>query len=294
MGELWPALPLSEWKDTYATLHMWSQIVGKIKLKHSPRVNHWWNAALQLSPRGLYSGPMLQNGRSFCMEFNFIEHSLDISLADGAHARIALEPKSVAQFYSELLDTLHRHDLHVGIWPVPVEVSEPVPFRQDKVHASYDREYAWRHHQVLLRSARVLEEFRARFIGKCSPVHFFWGSFDLCVTRFSGRRAPLREDADSITREAYSHEVISVGFWPGTDSFDAAYYAYAAPEPAGYREAKIMPAGVSYDPGYGIFLLPYETVRRADDPAELLMQFCQSTYDVAAEMSGWQRAELER
>src|SRR5918997_3711330 len=226
----WPSLPLGEWQDTYATLHMWTQVVGKIRLALTPLVNHWWNVPLYVSARGLNTSAMPYNDRTLEIEFDFIGHLLHIACSDGTTRTLPLEPRSVADFYREVLSLLRELGIEVKIWTTPVEVPDPVPFEQDTAHASYDPEYAQRFWRILSLSARVLEEFRARFVGKCSPVHFFWGSFDLAVTRFSGRTAPERPDADAITREAYSHEVISHGFWPGAGPLGKpAFYSYTAP-----------------------------------------------------------------
>jgi hypothetical protein len=294
-SEVWPSLPLEEWKDTYATLHMWTQIVGKIRLVQSPLVNHWWNVPLYLTPRGLTTTAIPHGTRSFEIDFDFISHRLDIKTDDGQSREVALRPRSVADFYRELMATLRELDLEVSIRAKPDEVPDPVPFDQDEQHASYDAEYANRWWRIMLQSDRVFKEFRSRFIGKCSPVHFFWGSFDLAVTRFSGRRAPEREGADSITREAYSHEVISHGFWPGSGNVaEPAFYSYTAPEPDGLPEAKIRPAQAFYNAGTSGFILPYEAVRTAGDPDRVLTEFLQSTYEAGATLANWDRAALER
>jgi hypothetical protein len=293
--ETWPSLPLEEWKDTYATLHMWMQIVGKIRLAQSPPVNHWWQVPLYVSARGLTTTPIPHAARAFELEFDFIDHQLLLSTSDGIKKSIALAPRSVADFYGELMDTLRSLDLEVEIRARPDEVPEPVPFNEDRVHASYDPEYANRFWRILVQADRVFKEFRSRFMGKCSPVHFFWGSFDLAVTRFSGRRAPEREGADSITREAYSHEVISHGFWPGSGNIQApAFYAYAAPEPDGLKTATVSPASAFYNPETAGFILLYDDVRLAASPDEALMQFLQSTYEAAANLAKWDRPSLER
>ncbi|MBI4986414.1 MAG: hypothetical protein HZC24_13995 [Rhodocyclales bacterium] len=302
----WPALPLAEWQDTYATLHMWTQIVGKIVLTLTPQSNHCWNSTLHLTARGLRTRPLSCGGSYFDIEFDFVEHRLQVRRQDGATRALALAPRSVADFYGELMATLDRLDLPVRIWPVPVEVPDPIPFAEDHVHAAYDATYAARCWRILLQSARVLEEFRAGFVGKCSPVHFFWGSFDLAVTRFSGRLAPERSDADRITREAYSHEVISHGFWPGVrpappaaagdDGFihEPAFYAYAAPEPAGLATAVVRPPGAFYSAAMKEFILPYEAVRTAEAPERELRAFLDSTYERAATLARWDRSALER
>jgi Family of unknown function (DUF5996) len=294
-GEVWPGLPLEEWKETYATLHMWTQVVGKIRLAQTPLVNHWWNVPLYLTPRGLTTTAMPYEERTFEMMFDFIDHQLHIVCSDGAISSIPLSPRSVADFYREVMETLAALSIEVKIWTTPVEVPDPVPFEQDEAHASYDAEYANRFWRILSNSANVFTEFRARFIGKVSPVHFFWGSFDLAVTRFSGRRAPERPEADAITREAYSHEVISHGFWPGSGNVkDAAFYSYAAPEPQGFQQAKIGPASAFYNPETAGFILLYDDVRRAERPEQALMGFLQSTYEAGANLAAWDRQSLER
>jgi hypothetical protein len=295
---VWPALPLDDWKDTYATLHMWMQIVGKIKLMQTPRVNHWWNVAQYVSARGLTTSAIPYNGRTFQMDFDFIDQQLRIECDDGRTDALPLRPCSVAEFYAELMDRMQKLGLGVKIWPVPVEIENPIPFEKDDENASYDGEYARRCWRILAESQKVFTEFRSRFIGKCSPVHFFWGSFDMAVTRFSGRGAPERPGADLITREAYSHEVISHGFWPGMrgsgDIHAPAFYAYAAPEPEGMAQAKILPSEAFYSPTMKEFFLLYDDVRNAESPEEKLMSFLQSTYDAAANLAKWDRAALER
>jgi hypothetical protein len=294
-AEIWPSLPLEAWKETYATLHMWTQIVGKIRLVQSPRVNHWWQVPLYVSARGLMTSPIPYEARTFEIEFDFIDHQLRITTSEGAKESLALVPQSVANFYKELMATLGSLGISVEIRAIPDELPDPIPFAEDETHAAYDPEYANRFWRILVQADRVFKEFRSRFIGKCSPVHFFWGSFDLAVTRFSGRRAPEREGADSITREAYSHEVISHGFWPGSGNIQAAaFYAYAAPEPQGLPQAAIRPASAFYNPETAGFILYYEDVRQADSPDEMLMEFLQSTYEAAANLAKWDRESLER
>jgi len=291
----WPALPLGEWKDTCATLHMWAQIVGKILLKTTPLVNHWWNTAFHLTPRGWTTGPMRHGTRTFQIDFDFLDHQLEISASDSARRKLPLEPRAVAEFYALLMETLASMELGTAVWPVPVEIPDPIPFEKDRTHSTYDPEYARRHWEAQRLSARVLEEFRGRFLGKCSPVHFFWGSFDLCVTRFSGRRAPARPGADAITREAYSHEAISAGFWPGGGGVpDAAFYAYAAPSPDALSLETVTPAESSFNAELGEFLLPYEVVARSRSPERMLTEFLQSTYEAGAKLLGWDRSALER
>ena len=294
-AEVWPSLPLEEWKDTYATLHMWTQIVGKIRLVNSPRINHWWQVPLYVSARGLTTTAIPHGTRNFEIEFDFIEHQLVVRTSEGETRNLALVPRSVSDFYGELMRTLDALGLAVKIRAIPDELPDPIPFAEDYEHASYDAEYANRLWRVLAQTDRVFKEFRSRFVGKVSPVHFFWGSFDLAVTRFSGRRAPERAGADSITREAYSHEVISHGFWPGSGNIQMpAFYSYTAPEPAGLPQAAIRPAGAFYNPPTGGFILPYDDVRQADEPDQVLMEFLQSTYEAGANLAGWDRAALER
>jgi hypothetical protein len=294
-ADIWPNLPLEEWKDTFATLHMWTQIVGKIRLVQSPLINHWWQVPLYVSARGLTTSLIPFGERSFEIEFDFIDHELSLRTSEGIEKSIALAPRSVADFYAQLMDTLRSLGMEVKIKARPDEVPDPIPFAEDNTHASYDPEYANRFWRILVQSDRVFKEFRARFTGKCSPVHFFWGSFDLAVTRFSGRRAPEREGADSITREAYSHEVISHGFWPGSGNITApAFYSYAAPEPEGFRKEKIRPESAFYNPETSGFILLYDDVRRAASPAKELMDFLQSTYEAGANLAKWDRLALER
>ena len=292
----WPALPYSEWKDTYATLHMWTQIVGKIRLALCPPINHCWGVALYVTSRGLTTSPMPYKDGSFEITFDFIAHSLKIATSGGEIRAFRLAPRTVAQFYADLMDALHSLGIDVKIWPMPVEMPRPVQFTLDENHASYDAEYAHRFWQTLVSVNNVFWEFRSRFIGKSSPVHFFWGSFDLAVTRFSGRLAPERPRAEGFMKDAYSHEVSSVGFWPGDGEVikDAAFYAYAVPEPAGFRDYRVRPAKAYYHAEKGEYFLIYDDVRSAENPAETLLDFCQSTYEAAAIAGKWDRANLER
>ena len=291
----WPALPLETWRDTYATLHRWTQVVGKVCLALTPTVNHYWNIAFQVTPRGLTTPALSTSTQTFTLVFDFVAHQLVFHSSDGRTDSIPLEPMTVAEFYRRAMDFLHRMGVDVRIWPMPVEIPDPIRFTEDSEHRSYDPGSARAFHEILLAIKPVFESFRCSFVGKCSPVHFFWGSFDLAVTRFSGRRAPARPDADRITREAYSHEVISHGFWPGNDAVrEAMFYAYAAPEPAGLKEASVLPAAAFYSKEFSEFFLPYEAVRTAADPAGDLTAFLNSTYDVSAKLAGWNRAELER
>jgi Family of unknown function (DUF5996) len=293
--ESWPELPLELWRDTYATLHMWTQIVGKVCLALTPRVNHFWNIAFQVTARGLTTQAMQCRGeRTLNMTFDFVSHELIARCSDGTARSIPLAPRTVAAFYRETMRMLHDMGIDVRIWTMPVEVPDPIRFELDTVHASYDPLYAQRFWQVLLRVSRILQDFRAGFIGKCSPVHFFWGSFDLAVTRFSGRRAPERPGADPITREAYSHEVISHGFWPGGGAVpSAAFYAYAAPEPAGFKEARVSPAAATYRHDLSEFVLPYDAVRSQPDPGATLTSFLHTTYAAGAGLAQWDTS-LER
>ena len=291
----WPALSLEAWQDTKDTLHMWTQVVGKVRLALSPLVNHWWEVPLYVSARGLTTSPVPYDRGIFEAEFDFLQHRLVIRTSENTDKSIALAPRSVADFYREFLATLDSLGIHVKIWPMPVEVSNPIAFDRDTQHASYDPEYAQRFWRILVLTDTIFKEFRAQFIGKNSPVHFFWGSFDLAVTRFSGRRAPPRDGADPITREAYSHEVISAGFWPGGgDIKDAAFYAYAAPEPPGFAEARVRPTGAFYHPQLREFVLIYDTVRQSTSPKTALLDFLQSTYEAGANLAKWDRGELER
>ncbi|MFN2530592.1 MAG: DUF5996 family protein [Pyrinomonadaceae bacterium] len=289
-----PALPLEEWEDTRATLHMWTQVVGKIRLAQTPLVNHWWNVPLYVSSRGLTTSAIPYGRTFFEIGFDFIDHVLEISCSTGVARTIALEPKSVAAFYEETMTTLDELGINIHVWTTPVEIPDPIPFEKDDQHASYDPEYANRFWRILLNSTKVMQEFRARFIGKCSPVHFFGGSFDLAVTRFSGRPAPPRPDADPITREAYSHEVISHGFWPGQGLGKPAFYSYTAPAPEGLPQAAVRPAAAFYSNELSEFLLHYDAVRTASNPDQDLMEFLQSTYEAGASLAGWDRAALEK
>ncbi|HKP72203.1 MAG TPA: DUF5996 family protein [Pyrinomonadaceae bacterium] len=293
-NEAWPELPLAAWKDTYATLHMWTQVVGKIRLAQTPVVNHWWNVPLYVTPRGLTTTAMPYRERTFEIEFDFISHQLLFRCSDGTTKTLALRPQSVADFYREVMQTLGELSVEVKIWTMPVEVENPVRFEEDHAHASYDPDYANRFWRVLVQADKVFQQFRSRFIGKVSPVHFFWGSFDLAVTRFSGKRAPERVGADSITREAYSHEVISHGFWPGGGATEAMFYSYTAPEPPGLSDAPVRPPQAFYSQEMKEFLLPYDDVRRADSPEETLSEFLQTTYEAGATLAGWDREALER
>ncbi|TLM93891.1 DUF5996 family protein [Hymenobacter jeollabukensis] len=295
----WPALPADSWTATRQTLHMWTQIVGKTRLALSPMLNHWWQVPLYVTPRGLSTGSMPYAGGACEVVFDFHHHELQLYTSDGEVRRMALAPRSVADFYHEYRSLLRAADVAAAIWPVPVEVEDATPFAQDRHHHSYDADAVQRFWQILLRADQLLGEFRGHFTGKASPVHFFWGSFDLAVTRFSGRPAPPHPGgvpnlADWVTREAYSAEVSSAGWWPGGNGQDAAFYSYAYPTPAGFGTAPVRPDAASFSEQLGEFLLPYETVRTAADPRRLVLDFLQSTYEAAANLAHWDRRHLER
>jgi hypothetical protein len=293
--EVWPSLPFHTWKDTYATLHMWTQIVGKVRLELAPFVNHWWNVALYVTPDGLTTSPIPYGNRSFEVAFDFINHILSIKTQEGTRRAMALAPRSVADFYHEFLDLLGSLNIQVKINPYPQEVPNPIRCDQDHQHNTYDRDSANRFWRILVQSDRLMKAFRSDFLGKCSPVHFFWGSFDLAVTRFSGRRIAKNSYPDRINREAYSHEVSSCGFWPGSGNIEgAAFYAYAAPEPPGYTVARVQPDSAFYNPPTHNFILMYEEVRKAANPDQLVLDFFRSTYAAAADLGKWDRTELER
>jgi hypothetical protein len=289
----WPALDYESWKDTYATLHMWMQVVGKVALALAPHINHSWGIAFQITPRGVMTRTLEYGDRSFTIEFDFVAHCLVIRVSDGTIRTIALTPQSVADFYRSVMDALAAMNLPVKIWPMPVEIPNPIRFDQDTVHHTYDPEAANRVWHILSQVERVLNICRCPFVGKCSPVHFFWGAFDIAVTRFSGRRALPRE-GPAFMREAYSHEVISHGFWPGSGPvLEAAFYAYAVPEPEGLKEAAVQPAAAYYHRELGEFILPYEAVRTSADPDRAIQLFVDSTYEQAATLARWDRAGLE-
>jgi len=298
-SETWPDLPLEAWKDTYATLHMWLQNVGKIRLVQCPWVNHSWHATLFVTARGLTTLPIPFGNQVFQIDLDFIAHQLVVQTADGAAGTLALEPQSVATFYSRLMGELHKLNLDVSIGKKPNEVADPIPFDRDEVHCAYDPEYATRFWRILVQADRVFKQFRARFTGKCSPVHFFWGAPDLAVTRFSGRPAPEHPGGipslpDWVTREAYSHEVSSCGFWPGGGPIPyPAFYSYAYPQPAGFAEVSVRPKEAFYTADLGEFILPYDVVRQAASPDSTLLDFLQTTYDAAADLARWDRASLE-
>jgi hypothetical protein len=273
---------------------MWTQIVGKVRLRLTPLVNHWWNVPFYVTARGLTTSCIPYGARSFEFRFDFIHNELVLETSDGIVKALPLAPRSVADFYRECFDMLRSAGIEVKIWPMPVEIPAPIRFDQDQQHRSYDPGAVARLWQILLSASAVFQKFRSRFIGKSSPVHFFWGSFDLAVTRFSGRKAPPRDGADAITREAYSHEVSSVGFWPGAGFAGPAFYSYMAPSPPEFREARILPAKARFDEGLGEFIVMYDDIRTAASPTDALLDFCQSTYEAGATAAKWDRESLER
>jgi hypothetical protein len=297
--DTWPDLPYGAWQETCATLHLWTQIVGKIRLARTPWLNHSWHVPLYVTARGLTTSPIPDGSRAFEIAFDFIDHGLDITTSDGVRRRLALAPRSVADFHGAVLALLAELGIAIEIDELPCEIPGAIPFSRDRVHAAYDSDYAHRFWRVLLQVDRVLKRFRTGFVGKASPVHFFWGSFDLAVTRFSGRRAPPHPGgvpgvADAVMRDAYSQEVSSAGFWPGGNGLDhAAFYAYAYPVPDGFRAAPVAPQGAYFSEALGEFLLPYDAVRTARDPDAALLAFLQSTYEAAATCGRWDRAALE-
>jgi len=298
--KLWPELPLDSWQDTYETLHLWTQIIGKIRLTLSPWVNHSWHVPLYITASGLTTSLIFSGTKGFQIDLNFIEHKLFISTTDGATQSFRLEPMSVATFYGRVMNALEQLGLPVSIWKNPVELPDPVIlFDEDEQHASYDRDSVEKCWQIILQCHRVFSVFRSRFIGKVSPVHFFWGAFDLAVTRFSGRTAPKHPGgvphcADWVMEEAYSHEVSSSGFWPGMGLGEPAFYSYTYPEPEGFRTWQSIPSQAYFLEAIGEFVLPYSEVRKADDPDQLILDFLQSTYEAAAELSKWDRKSLEK
>jgi hypothetical protein len=296
----WPDLPFAAWRDTCETLILWTQIAGKVRIACTPLINHWWNATFDVTSRGLIAPAMNYRGRTFDVIFDFTEHRLRIEASDGRAEVLALEPMTVADFYARFMQALHRLDIDVHIWTMPSEIENAIPFEHDRTHRQYDRVYVERFWRALVQVNRVFTDFRARFIGKASPVHFFWGGLDLAVTRFSGRTAPpLKGETPNVAKwvmdEAYSHEVSSCGFWPGNGGYGrAAFYVYAYPEPAGYGDTRLKTAVASYDTDLGQFILPYDAVRQASDPDALLLGFLQETYEAAAEFAKWDRKALER
>ena len=294
-GMQWPELPWGEWADTANTLHMWTQIVGKTRLALTPLQNHWWNVPLYVTARGLGTSAMVCGDDVLDIEFDFLTHVLHLRLGSGADNTMELKPQTVADFYKEYLECVAALGVSVEIWPMPVEVANPIRFDLDTEHKSYDAEYAHRFWQVLVQAEKIFRAWGTGFLGKVSPVHFFWGSFDLAVTRFSGRTAPLRPEADSIQREAYSHEVISAGFWPGNGGYGAAsFYCYAAPVPEGLAEAEVRPDAAGWDKALGEFIFKYEAVLKEASRDKALTEFLESAYVAAADAAKWDRAALER
>ncbi|MET0274895.1 MAG: DUF5996 family protein [Phenylobacterium sp.] len=297
-AEDWPDIAYEAWAPTAATLHMWTQIVGKVRMALTPPVNHWWHVPLYVTGRGLTTSPIPWKARSFEIVFDFIAHRLEVICSDGRIEALPLEPRSVADVYAWLMGALARLGITVRIWTTPCEVPQPIPFEKDILHRSYDPDAAQRFWRVLVHADRVLKQFRGRFIGKASPTHFFWGSFDLASTRFSGRSAPPHPGSEvlpaSVSQEAYSHEVWSGGFWPGGGGAEPTFYAYAYPEPAGFRDAAVRTSAARYEETLGEFVLPYEAVRRARAPDYALLAFFQSTYDAAADLGHWPRTALDR
>lgn len=294
----WPALPVDAWRATRDTLHLWTQVVGKVRLEKAPLINHWWQVPLYVSPRGLTTSTIPDGKETFEIELDLLDHRAFVRTSGGVDHSFRLEPMTVAAFYRKMMDSLAQAGVAVEIYTTPSEIPDPIPFEQDETHASYDPEWATKFWRVLTATDRVFTRFRSGFIGKASPVHFFWGSFDHAVTRFSGRKAPDHPGAagipDSITREAYSHEVSSAGFWPGGEGADAIYYSYAYPEPAGFSDADVHPEGAFWSTDLGEFVLPYDVVQSADDPESTLMSFLISTYEAAATHGKWDREALER
>lgn len=294
-ADLWPALALEQWKDTCGTLHMWTQIVGKIRLALTPLINHWWNVPLYVTTRGLTTSPIPYRNTPLELYFNLLDHQLVLETSNGSRKQLQLTSMSVAEFYKEVMSMLLSSGIEVKIWRMPVEVPNPIPFDEDRLHRTYDPDAAQRFWRILLSTQCLFEEFRSRFLGKCSPVHFFWGSFDLAISRFSGRRAPERPGADRVTREAYSHELSSVGFWPGSGHIAGpAFYSYTAPEPPGFRDWPARPGEAHYDAQLGEFILMYDALRSSPTPGTALLDFCQSTYDAGATLGDWDRNALER
>ena len=295
----WPPLVYADWQDSCATLHRWTQIIGKIRLALAAPVNHWWHVPLYVTARGLTTSPMPYQDQTFQIDFDFVDHGLCIETSDGRQDKLPLVPRSVADFYAEIMSRLRTLGIDVRIWPMPVEIADPIRFDQDHIRAAYDPVSVNRFWHVLAEVNQVFTAFRGRFLGKVSPVHFFWGSFDHAVTRFSGRRAPPPPSnpmiPDKVNREAYSHEVSSCGFWPGNGGFgEAAFYSYAYPQPPGFADAKIRPGAASYNKAIGEFVLPYDAVRQSANPSATLLDFLQGTYEAAADLAHWDRAALER
>jgi hypothetical protein len=294
----WPEIPVAAWESSRDTLQLWTQVVGKVRLANTVPVNHWWNVPLYVSAVGLTTSLIPRGDRGFEIEFDFVAHQLDITVTDGSVRSMALEPRSVADFHHELMAHLDDLGLSTSIWTTPVEIPGAIPFEDDQEHAAYDADRVQAFWLALVQMERVFTQFRARFVGKCSPVHLFWGALDLAVTRFSGRGAPLHPGGAPncgpfVMHEAYSHEVSSAGYWPGPDG-EGVFYSYAYPDPVGFREALVSPGEASFHEGLGEFVLPYEVVRTADDPDATLLEFLQTTYEAAADLGGWDRDDLER
>lgn len=296
----WPAIPVAGWRETRDTLHLYTQVVGKVRLANEPLANHWWNSTLYVTARGLTTSLMPHpSGRAFQIDFDFVAHRLDVTTVDGEQRSVPLEPRPVADFYADVMRLLDELGVRTTIWPVPVEIPDAIPFGDDRVHASYDPDAARRFWQALVAIEGVFKRFRSRFLGKASPVHYFWGAIDLAYTRFSGRPAPPHPGGapncgPHVMWEAYSREVASWGYWPGGPGEEGVFYAYAYPEPPGYRDTVVAPGGARWDDGLGEFVLPYEVVRTGADPAATLLEFLQATYEAAADTAGWDRAGLDR
>jgi hypothetical protein len=296
----WPAIPVADWQGTRDTFHLYTQVVGKVRLANEPHANHWWNTTLYLTSRGLTTSPMPHpTGPSFQIDLDLVDHRLDVTTVTGDRRSLALVPRPVADVHAAVMSMLDDLGVGTDIWPVPVEIPGAIPFPDDTVHASYDADAVHRFWLALVEIERVVKRFRARFVGKASPIHVFWGALDLAHTRFSGRTAPPYEGevpncGPHVMREAYSHEVSSCGFWPGAPGEEGTFYAYAYPEPSGYRDAPVAPEGARWDDDLGEFVLPYEVVRTAPDPDGALLAFLQCTYEAAADAAGWDRAALER
>ncbi|MEM1292839.1 MAG: DUF5996 family protein [Cyanobacteria bacterium P01_H01_bin.162] len=299
MTDAWPSLPLEAWQDTYTTLHMWTQIIGKIRLVQTPWINHSWHVPLYLTARGLTTSTMPYGNRIVQIDFDFVAHQLIIATSDGQTQTLPLEPRSVADFYAAVMAALAKLDIAIAINTLPNEIADPIAFEKDEAHATYDADYANRFWRVLLQSERVFSDFRSHFCGKVSPVHFFWGSFDLAVTRFSGRTAPEHPGGvpnlpDDVAKEAYSHEVSSAGFWPGAGLGYPAFYSYAYPTPDKFKEAPVRPEAAFFLDAMGEFILPYDAVREAADPDQTLLAFLESTYAAAANLANWDQAALRQ
>jgi len=298
-ADVWPSLPFADWQDTCATLQLWTQVVGKIRLAQAPTINHWWQVPLYVTARGLTTSPIPFGAISFQIDFDFVDHRLVIATSEGRSAGLTLEPRPVADFYRELMAQMKKLGISVKIWTMPVEIPDAIPFEIDRVHASYDKDYANRFWRILVQCDRVFKQFRSRFLGKVSPIHFFWGSFDLAVTRFSGRPAPDHPGtaphvANWVMREAYSHEVSSCGFWPGGGAMGPAFYSYAYPQAPGFPEATVKPSSAFWNANLGEFILPYDAMRQDHSADDRLLEFLESTYAAAAGLAQWDRTALER